>query len=386
MSPRTLRRGDAYTTTVYTPHPSQNQRRRAGTDYDQRLEPYTTLYLTASRLTGAPRRAVQFPFFGDETTRHRGPATDRRFRRRRDRPRRPAAHLRAVAPAARGHPHARGLRRARAQLPRPAVVHLQRAAAGVRAHARRLPVRRQAGLLPAVRGRDGAAAADGGHPRARRPPASPPARPTPRPASTSCATTTRTPGSRSTTRASAGSRSTRPPPPRPRAASRRTPPPTRASAPAVRRPSATRSPSAARRSRPARRARPWWRWPALVVALLAAFAAGFLGVRRHRRGAPPAMSELERALKRTRRELAPGTTLHALELRFAETPAAAGYVRALRESRYRDEPSHPTRAQRRGPAVRARTRPRGPRPPARVVGAPSPIGRFAASAAGLQLR
>jgi hypothetical protein len=26
----------------------------------------------------------------------------------------------------------------------------------------------------------------------------------------------------------------------------------------------------------------------------------------------------------------------------------AGYVRALRESRYRDEPSHPTRAQRRG--------------------------------------
>ena len=30
------------------------------------------------------------------------------------------------------------------------------------------------------------------------------------------------------------------------------------------------------------------------------------------------------------------------------TPAAAGYVRALRENRYRDEPSHPTRAQRRG--------------------------------------
>ena len=60
------------------------------------------------------------------------------------------------------------------------------------------------------------------------------------------------------------------------------------------------------------------------------------------------MSELERALRRTRRDLAPGTTLHALELRFAATPAAAGYVRALRENRYRDAPSHPTRAQRRG--------------------------------------
>jgi hypothetical protein len=40
--------------------------------------------------------------------------------------------------------------------------------------------------------------------------------------------------------------------------------------------------------------------------------------------------------------------LHALELRFANTPDAAGYVRALRESRYRDAPGHPTRAQRRG--------------------------------------
>ena len=70
--------------------------------------------------------------------------------------------------------------------------------------------------------------------------------------------------------------------------------------------------------------------------------------RRWRRGAPPALTELERALRRTRRDPAPGTTLHALELRFSGTPAAAGYVRALRESRYRDAPAHPTRAQRRG--------------------------------------
>ncbi len=93
---------------------------------------------------------------------------------------------------------------------------------------------------------------------------------------------------------------------------------------------------------------PWWRIPAIVLGVLALAGLGFLALRRWRRGAPPALSELERALKRTRREPAPGTTLHALELRFANTPAAAGYVRALRESRYRDAPGHPTRAQRRG--------------------------------------
>jgi hypothetical protein len=93
---------------------------------------------------------------------------------------------------------------------------------------------------------------------------------------------------------------------------------------------------------------PWWRIPAIVAGALALAGLLLLVLRRLRRGAPPALSELERALRRTRREPAPGTTLHALELRFAKTPAAAGYVRALRESRYRDEPSHPTRAQRRG--------------------------------------
>ena len=95
-------------------------------------------------------------------------------------------------------------------------------------------------------------------------------------------------------------------------------------------------------------AAPWWRIPAIVAGALALVGLGYLGLRRWRRGAPPALSELERALRRTRREPAPGTTLHALELRFANTPAAAGYVRALRENRYRDAPSHPTRAQRRG--------------------------------------
>ena len=57
---------------------------------------------------------------------------------------------------------------------------------------------------------------------------------------------------------------------------------------------------------------------------------------------------VERALKRARRQPAPGTTLHALERSFQHTPAAVGYVKALRESRYRDAPAQPTRAQRRG--------------------------------------
>ena len=95
-------------------------------------------------------------------------------------------------------------------------------------------------------------------------------------------------------------------------------------------------------------AAPWWRIPAIVAGALALIGLLALAIRRWRRGAPPALSELERALKRTRREPAPGTTLHALEARFAQTPAAAGYVRALRESRYRDAPGHPPRALRRG--------------------------------------
>jgi transglutaminase-like putative cysteine protease len=93
---------------------------------------------------------------------------------------------------------------------------------------------------------------------------------------------------------------------------------------------------------------PWWRAPLLVVALLAAALAGFAALRRLRRGPLPPLSELERALRRARREPAPGTTLHALERRFATTPAAAGYVRALIDSRYRETASRPSRAQRRG--------------------------------------
>ena len=46
------------------------------------------------------------------------------------------------------------------------------------------------------------------------------------------------------------------------------------------------------------------------------------------------LPELERALRRARRAPPPGTTLNALEAAFGRSPAAAGYVRAIRDQRY----------------------------------------------------
>jgi transglutaminase-like putative cysteine protease len=95
---------------------------------------------------------------------------------------------------------------------------------------------------------------------------------------------------------------------------------------------------------------PWWEIPLIVVAALAAIAALAWRVWRGRRGAPgqrPALDELERALRRTRRDPGPGTTLRALESSFAGTPAAAGYVRAVRDARYGGRPAAPTLSQRR---------------------------------------
>ena len=97
-------------------------------------------------------------------------------------------------------------------------------------------------------------------------------------------------------------------------------------------------------------------WLPIVLAVLAAAAlasGGWLLWRRRRRraGAPEAaivVAELERALRRARRHPGPGTTLRALEERFARSPAAAGYVRAVRDLRYGGRPAAPTAAQRRG--------------------------------------
>ena len=120
----------------------------------------------------------------------------------------------------------------------------------------------------------------------------------------------------------------------------------------------------------------WWE-VALGIAGAAVLALlGLVGWRRWRAGAPPALSELERALRRTRRDPAPGTTLHALELRFAATPAAAGYVRMLREQRYRDRrrPPDPRAASR--AAQRARPRRRNRRQAPRMVGASAQVAAY----------
>jgi transglutaminase-like putative cysteine protease len=97
---------------------------------------------------------------------------------------------------------------------------------------------------------------------------------------------------------------------------------------------------------------PWWEIALLAAAAVLASVLLVVAARRHRaRRPPPALRsvfELERALRRARRPATPATTLSALEARFRSSPAASGYVRALRESRYGGRAAVPTRAQRRG--------------------------------------
>ncbi len=98
---------------------------------------------------------------------------------------------------------------------------------------------------------------------------------------------------------------------------------------------------------------PWGLYVALAVLVVALGVAGYVLWRRRRRrsGTPPpalAVAELERALRRSRRHPGPGTTLNSLEQRFSRSPAAVGYVRAVRELRYGGRPVAPTPAQRRG--------------------------------------
>ena len=98
-------------------------------------------------------------------------------------------------------------------------------------------------------------------------------------------------------------------------------------------------------------------------------AAGLLGgaallVRRRRRSLPPPaqrpMAEFERALRRARYDGGPGMTLTKMERSFSGWPGAAGYIRALREQRYSGRPASPTASSgaacaRRSPATPARS-------------------------------
>jgi transglutaminase-like putative cysteine protease len=96
----------------------------------------------------------------------------------------------------------------------------------------------------------------------------------------------------------------------------------------------------------------WWTWAVLglAVVLLALWVAAWVrGRRRLSRVAPPdrAVAELEAALRRAGRPLAPGTTLRQLEQRLGAPSDATAYLRALSASRYAPGAVTPTPAQRR---------------------------------------
>ena len=357
----------------------ENQRRRSSVDYDATLDPVHDALRRHRGLTGSPRSSLTFPFFGSEdgqidAPRRRAGASSRRPRwscsaRGSAAPTRSSQQLHA------GRAHARGLRPERPRLPRQhRRVHLLRDAAARLAHRSTAscstPSRATAS---STRARWRCCCGWRASPRACRP-ASRPARRTPRPASTSCATSTRTPGSRPTTRAIGWVTFD----PTPAASPARSPAAdavshaaARAPARPARSPPATRSPSAA----PASRSPP----SAPVVALrrcsrsalLAAAALGFLGVRRWRRGAPPALSASSSARCAARAaERHPGhDAARARAALRRHARRGRGYVRALRESRYRDAPARPDPRPAPRAAFRARTRRRPARPPARLVGA-----------------
>ena len=116
--------------------------------------------------------------------------------------------------------------------------------------------------------------------------------------------------------------------------------------------------------------RPWWHYALSCWRCSPLAALGFSASRRWRRGAPPALTELERALKRTRREPRPGPrcTRSSSASRARPRPRAT-CARCARALPRRAEPAHPRAAPR--PAFRARTRQRHARPLARLVGPPA---------------
>jgi len=349
IPPRTLRRGDAYTAQVYTPRPSENQRRRSSVDYDANLTPYTTLYAATAGMTGSPRSSLTYPFFGSEDGRIQVPdgsdETPEMVMQRSRLTRAYALSQRLMQDARTPEDYIQNVltylgntaEYTYSETPPPASRTLDgflfdskqgycQQFSGAMALLLRMagiPARVSTGFSTGatdtktgeyvVRDFDAHSWVEAYYPdygwiTFDPTPAASPARSQPADAvstgGSSTGSSVITPGD---------------------------PVSERGAGVAV-----------------AAESRPWWHYGLFALALLAAAALGFLTVQRWRRGAPPALSEFERALRRTRAEVTPGTTLHALELRFAGTPAAAAYVRALRESRYRDAPARPTRAQRRG--------------------------------------
>ena len=110
----------------------------------------------------------------------------------------------------------------------------------------------------------------------------------------------------------------------------------------------------ARRSQLTGAGTPWGRIALAALAAVALLALGaWLRRRHHRRVAAGwgPLAELERALVRARRDPGPAATLRTVERAFSGSPAAAGYVRALCDQRYAARPQPPPASGRR--AVRA---------------------------------
>ncbi len=350
VAPRTLRRGDAYTATVYTPRPTENQRRRAGMDYDASLQEYTSIIVAEGDLTGAPRNFLQFPFFGldpDQIFTREGTFGD-------------APGLLESAGLARTYALARQLADG-ADTPEDYVQRVLSYLGDTENFTYSETPPPEAGTLDGFLfdARQGYCQQYSGAMALLLRMAGIPARVAT--GFSTGATDTKTgeyvvrdfdahswveayyPGYGWVTFD-----------PTPAASPARSQPADAISTTGGLTGSGPSTPADAVSERGggvpiAAESRPWWHYGLAAIALAGLVAAAVAGLRRWRRGAPPALSELERALKRTRRQPAPGTTLHALERTFQQhTPAAAGYVKALRESRYRDEPAQPTRAQRRG--------------------------------------
>ena len=349
LPPRTLRRGDAYTARVYTARPTERQRRAAGADYDFGLSEYTTISTAVLGVPGADHVRMTFPFFGTDPTAitygppRNGPPDTCCARAAcsaptssrggsRTAPARPTSTCSACSTtsAATTSPTARCRRRSRPTLDgflfdgKQGYCQQFSGAMALLLRMAGIPARVVTGFSTGatdtktgefiVRDFDAHSWVEVYYPgwgwyTFDPTPAASPARSQP-------ADSASVPGSSTGSTQSFGGD-----------------------------PLAERGagvPVAAESA-------PWWRIPAIVAGALALI--GLVAARRP----PLAARRAARAVRARARAPAhaprTGAGDHAARARdraSPQTPAAAGYVRALRESRYRDEPGHPTRAQRRG--------------------------------------